>query len=52
MLQGKVIINFNYDEAKEKCSWDLRQEGKDTLNKDDLISLFEHIIGEFMSDSQ
>jgi|APFre7841882590_1041340.scaffolds.fasta_scaffold463780_1 hypothetical protein len=50
MLQGKVIINFEYDEKKEKCSWDLKQEGKDTLDKDDLILLFQHIIGEFMSE--
>jgi hypothetical protein len=50
MLQGKVIINFEYDEKKEKCSWDLKQEGKDTLDKDDLNLLFQHIIGEFMSE--
>lgn len=51
MLQGKVIINFEYDEKKEKCSWDLKQEGKDTLNKENLIFLFQHLIGELMSDS-
>jgi len=50
MLQGKVIITFQYDEEKEKCSWELKQEGKDTLNKDDLIHLFQHIVGEFMSE--
>jgi len=50
MLQGKVIITFEYDEKTEKCSWDLKQEGKDTLKKDNLILLFQHIIGEFMSD--
>ena len=50
MQQGKGIINFEYDEKKEKCSWDLNQEGKDTLNKDNLIFLFQHFIGELMSD--
>jgi hypothetical protein len=50
MLRGKVIINFQYDEEKEKCSWDLKQEGKDILNKDDLIHLFQHIVGEYMSE--
>jgi len=50
MLQGKVIINFEYDEEKEKCRWDLKQEGKDTLQKDDLILLFQHLVGELMSE--
>jgi uncharacterized NAD(P)/FAD-binding protein YdhS len=50
MLQGKVIITFEYDEADEKCRWTLKQEGKDTLSKDDLIYLFKHIIGEYMSE--
>jgi hypothetical protein len=50
MLQGKVIIDFKYDEEKEKCKWDLKQDGKDTLDKDDLILLFQHVMGELMSD--
>jgi len=50
MLQGKVVINFEYDEEKEKCRWDLIQEGKDRLNKDDLIQLLQHCITEFMSE--
>jgi len=50
MLQGKVIINFEYDEKKEKCSWDLKQDGKDTLNKENLIFLFQHLVGELMSE--
>jgi len=50
MLQGKVIINFEYDEKKEKCSWDLKQEGKDKLDKDNLVLLFQHLIGELMSE--
>lgn len=50
MLKGKVTINFEYDEQKEKCSWDLKQEGKDTLDKDDLVFLLQHCVGELMSD--
>ena len=50
MLQGKVIINFEYDEEKEKCRWDLIQEGKDRLNKDDLIQLLQHCITDYMSE--
>jgi hypothetical protein len=50
MLQGKVVINFEYDEEKEKCHWDLKQDGKDRLSKDDLIQLLQHCIGELMSE--
>ena len=51
MLQGKVIINFEYDAEKEKCHWDLKQDkGKDRLSKDDLIQLLQHCIGELMSE--
>jgi hypothetical protein len=50
MLQGKVVINFQYDEEKEKCHWDLQQEGKDLLSKDDLIQLLQHCITEYMTD--
>jgi len=50
MLQGKVIITFEYDEENEKCRWELKQQGKDTLSKDDLVSLFKHIVGEYMSE--
>jgi hypothetical protein len=50
MLQGKVIITFEYDEKKEKCSWDLKQEGKDILDKDHLVLLLQHCVGELMTD--
>jgi hypothetical protein len=51
MQQGKVIIHFQYDEKNEKCTWDMKQEGKDKLNNDDLILLFQHLIGELMAES-
>jgi len=50
MLQGKVVINFEYDEELQKCQWELTQEGKDTLDKDDLIQLLQHCISEFMEE--
>ncbi len=50
MLQGKVIIDFEYDEKEERCHWELRQEGKDLLEKDDLIQLLQHCITEYMTD--
>lgn len=50
MLKGKVIIDFTYDEESEKCNWDLKQQGKDTLTKEDLIQLLQHCIGELMSE--
>ena len=49
IVQGIVVINYQYDEKTEKCSWTLRQEGQDTLQKDDLILLFRHIIEEYMT---
>ena len=48
MIDGKVTIDFKYDE-ESKCSWDLQQTGKDKLDNEDLINLFQHIIGELMS---
>ena len=50
MQQGKGIINFEYDEKKEKCSWGLKQEGKDFLDKDHLVLLFQHVMGELMTE--
>jgi hypothetical protein len=50
MIQGKMIIHFEYDEKKEKCSWDLKQEGKDTQDKDHLVLLLQHCVGELMTD--
>lgn len=50
MLQGKVVINFQYDEKNEKCSWDLKQEGEDKLSNDDLILLLQHCVGDLMAE--
>jgi hypothetical protein len=50
IMQGKVIITFEYDEKTEKCSWNLKQKGKDTLGKDDLVLLLQNCVGELMTD--
>jgi flagellar basal body-associated protein FliL len=50
MLQGKVVITFEYDEKNEKCKTEMKQVGKDTLKKDDLILLFQHLVGELMAE--
>jgi len=47
MLKGRVIIDFESDEEGE-CNFNIQQEGKDTLDDDNLVSLFEHIIRELM----
>ena len=48
MIEGKVIIDFHYDEIS-KCIWDMKQKGKDTLSKEDLINLFKHVVGDLMT---
>jgi len=47
MIKGRIIIDFESDEEGE-CSWNIQQEGKDKLDDEDMISLFEHIIRELM----
>jgi len=48
MMKGRVIIDFERDEVKEKCNYNLKQEGNDTLDNEDLINLLKHVIGELM----
>lgn len=47
MKKGRVVIDFESDEEGE-CSFNIKQEGKDNLDDENLISLFEHIIREIM----
>jgi len=47
-MKGKVVIDFEYDE-KSKCNWDIKQEGKDNLNNENLVYLLQHIVGELIS---
>jgi len=49
-LKGRVVIDFQYDEEKEQCSWKMKQEGKDRLKKEELVQLFQNCIGELMAE--
>ena len=49
MRKGRVIIDFESDEIG-RCSFNINQECDDELQKEDLISLLEHILRELMPD--
>ena len=48
-MKGKVIISFEYEEENE-CSWDLKQEGEDKLDNENLVNLLQHIVGELVEE--
>ena len=48
MINGRVIIDFEYD-GESKCTWDIQQTGKNTLDKENLVFLFKHIVGELLN---
>jgi hypothetical protein len=48
-MKGKVIIDFEYDDNTSRCSWDIKQEGIDTLDNENLIYLLQHVVGELVS---
>jgi len=50
-MKGKIIVDFEQDE-ENKCSWKIQQKGKDNLDNENLIFLFEHIISELMADEK
>lgn len=47
MMKGIVIIDFEADE-KGDCNFNIKQEGEDTLDNNNLISLFEYVIRELI----
>ena len=49
-MKGRVIINFDRDEENEKCNFNLKQDGEDILDREDVISLLKHIISELMGE--
>jgi hypothetical protein len=49
-MKGTVIIDYERDEEREKCSYCLTQKSNNPMNSEDLISLFKHIIGELMDE--
>ena len=50
IMKGRVIVDFERDEEEEKCSYSLKQVGNDTLDDEDIISLFKLIISELMAE--
>ena len=49
MKKGRVIIDYESDDLG-KCNYNIKQDGKNDLDKENLISLFEHILSELMMD--
>ena len=49
-MKGRVIIDYERDEEEEKCSYNLKQVGINTLDNEDIISLLKHIITELMAE--
>jgi len=50
IMKGRVIVDFEREEEEEKCSYNLTQVGNDTLDNEDIISLFKHIVSELMAE--
>jgi hypothetical protein len=49
MKKGKIIIDYESNESGD-CKFNILQDGVDHLDNDNLISLFEHIIGDLIQD--
>jgi len=47
MRKGKVIIEYESDDSG-KCNFKISQEGKEKLDDDNIIFLFEHVLRELM----
>ena len=47
-MKGRLIIDFEKDEEKEKCSFDFKQDGEFKLKTEELILLLENIIRDLM----
>jgi hypothetical protein len=45
-MKGKVVIDFQEDNGE--CTWNIRQEGEDELQNEDLITLLEHVIRDLL----
>ena len=52
MMKGKIIINYERDEETESCNYDILQEGNINLEREDLISLFTHVVSELMDEAR
>ena len=49
MRKGRIIIDYESKELGD-CKFNIHQDGVDNLDNDNLVSLFEHIIGDLIQD--
>ena len=49
MRKGRVIIDFESDD-EGNCNWNIQQECDEDLDNDNLVSLFEHILSDLITD--
>jgi hypothetical protein len=49
MRKGRIMIDYDSNESGD-CKFKIHQDGVDHLDNDNLISLFEHIIGDLIQD--
>jgi len=49
MRKGRIVIDYESNESGD-CKFNIHQDGVDNLDNDNLISLFEHIIGDLIQD--
>ena len=49
MRKGRVIIDFESDD-EGNCNWNIQQESDEELDNDNLVSLFEYILGDLLAD--
>ena len=49
MRKGRVVIDYESNESGD-CKFNIHQDGVYHLDNDNLISLFEHIIGDLIQD--
>jgi hypothetical protein len=49
MRKGRIVIDFESNESGD-CKFNIQQDGADHLDNNNLISLFEHILGDLMQD--
>ncbi len=49
MRKGRLVIEFESNDLGD-CKFKIHQEKGDHLDNDNLISLFEHILGDLIQD--
>ena len=49
MKKGRIIIDFESDDSGQ-CNYNIKREGEDRLDNENLKSLLEHVLSELMAD--